>query len=84
MSTIDRAKIAKKLNKTNFKLMTWYFGPQDSAASGLRKCRLASKMSMQSTGKEKFTAYIYFKTNDSDSEDSDEEDLVVTKLESKR
>ena len=27
MSKIDRANIAKKLNKTNFKLMTWYFGP---------------------------------------------------------
>ena len=62
MSFKDRKNIAKILNKTNFKLMTWYFSPKESAACGLKRFKLAYKMPMQSTGREKFTAYIYFKT----------------------
>lgn len=62
MSESDRRAIAKKLNRTNFRLMTWFFGPNDSAKCGLKRVKLVHKMQMQSTGKEKFTAYTYFKT----------------------
>ena len=68
--------------------MAWYFGPRESAQSGLKKVKLAYKMPMQSTGKEKFTVYVYFKTqlydendpwSDEDSEaseSSDEEEII--------
>jgi hypothetical protein len=62
MSTEDRKNISKILNKTNFRIMAWYFGPRESAQSGLKRVKLAHKMPMQSTGKEKFTVYIFFKT----------------------
>ena len=84
MSIQDRRDISKILNRTNFKLMAWYFGPRDSAASGLKRFRLAYKMPMQSTGKQKFTVYVYYKTelynpdepwseDDSDCSDSEAE-----------
>ena len=31
MSFADRKDISKILNKTNFKLLAWYFGPRESA-----------------------------------------------------
>ena len=62
MTISDRKGIAKILNRTNFKILAWFFSPKESAACGLKKVKLAHKMPMQSTGKEKFTAYIYFKT----------------------
>lgn len=62
MSLDDRRSISEILNRTNFRLMAWYFGPNDSASSGLKRVRLAFKMPMQSTGNEKFTVYCYFKT----------------------
>mmetsp|Transcript_13917 Transcript_13917/g.21692 ORF Transcript_13917/g.21692 Transcript_13917/m.21692 type:complete len:93 (+) Transcript_13917:1286-1564(+) len=51
MSLKDRRQIAKILNKTNFKLMAWYFNPKESAQCGLKKVKLAFQMPMQSTGK---------------------------------
>lgn len=74
MSVQDRRNIAKILNRTNFKLMTWYFSPKESAASGLKRFKLAYKMPMQSTGREKFTAYVYFKTEMYDEENPWSED----------
>ena len=83
MSVADRRGISKILNRTNFRLMAWYFGPRDSSASGLKRVKLAYQMPMQSTGKEKFMVYIYFKTekydpnnpwSDSDSEASDSDE----------
>jgi len=62
MSVEDRKGISKILNRTNFKIMAWYFGPRESAQSGLKRVKLAFKMPMQSTGKEKFTVYVYYKT----------------------
>lgn len=62
MSVEDRRGISKILNRTNFKIMAWYFGPRDSSASGLKRVKLAYQMPMQSTGKEKFMVYVYFKT----------------------
>ena len=49
--------------------MAWYFGPRDSAKSGLKRVKLAYKMPMNSTGKEKFTVYVYFKTDKWDAKD---------------
>lgn len=49
--------------------MAWYFGPRDSAKSGLKRVKLAYKMPMHSTGKEKFTVYVYYKTQQYDPED---------------
>lgn len=75
MSLNDRKAISKILNKTNFKLMAWYFNPRDSAKSGLKRVKLAYKIPMHSTGKEKFTVYIYFKIEKYDTENpwSDDE-----------
>ena len=60
MSRADRKGISKILNRTNFRIMAWYFSPKESAQSGLKRVKLACKMPMQSTGKEKFTVYVYF------------------------
>ncbi len=92
MSQSDRIGIAKILNRTNFKLMAWYFGPRDTAKCGVKRVRCLYKMPMQSTGKEKFTVYVYFKTelwkpenpwseseSDISSEDSSDEQLGFTK-----
>ena len=69
MSRSDRASISKILNRTNFKIMAWYFGPRESAKSGLKRVKLAYKMPMHSTGKEKFTVYVYYKTQMYDPKD---------------
>lgn len=66
MSVNDRKAISKILNRTNFKIMAWYFGPRESAKAGLKRVKLAFKMPMHSTGKEKFTVYVYFKTEQYD------------------
>ena len=64
--------------------MAWYFSPRDSANCGLKSVKLAHKMPMQSTGREKFTVYIYFKTRCWDTEDpwsdddSDEDDKFAS------
>lgn len=41
MSTHDKRAIAKIMNRTNFKLMSWYFNPKESAAVGLKRVKLA-------------------------------------------
>mgnify|MGYP007072303263 CR=1 FL=1 len=75
MSLKDRRDISRKLNRTNFRLMAWYFGPRESRQCGLKHVRLAYQMPMQSTGKQKFSVYIYYKTqmyNDKDPWSEDE------------
>ena len=74
MSIEDRKDISKILNRTNFKLMAWYFGPRDSASCGLKRVKCAFKMPMQSTGKQKFTVYVYYKTELYDEDDPWSED----------
>lgn len=72
--------------------MAWYFSPRDTAKCGVKRVRCLYKMPMQSTGKEKFTVYVYFKTelwkqenpwseseSDISSEDSSDEQLGFTK-----
>ena len=55
--------------------MAWYFNPRESAKCGLKRVKLAHKMPMQSTGNEKFTCFIYYKTEKYDPENpwSDDE-----------
>lgn len=83
MSDNDRYKICKTLNRTNFKVMAWYFGPEKTRQDGLRNFKLLYKSPMQSTGNEKFTCYVYYKTKlfeagvddvSSDEEDEEQED----------
>jgi len=46
MTFEDRKNICRTLNKTNFKIMAWYWGPRDSAQCGLKRVALAHKMPM--------------------------------------
>jgi hypothetical protein len=46
--------ICEILNRTNFKVLAWYYGPKDTESFGLKNFLLLFKMPMQSTGKEKF------------------------------
>jgi hypothetical protein len=62
MAKHDKIEISKILNRTNFRLLSWYFGPKESASCGLKRVKLAFKIPMQSTGREKFSVYTYFKT----------------------
>ena len=69
MSPEDRKGISRILNRTNFRLMAWYFSPSESKKCGLKNVMLAHKMPMQTTGRENFTVYIYFKTKLWDTEE---------------
>ena len=62
MSEEDRAGIAKILNQTNYRVLAWYFNPRDTEKSGLRDFICLGRMQMQSTGNERFTVYVYFRT----------------------
>jgi len=62
MSVEDRAGIAKILNKTNYRVLAWYFNPYDTERCGLRDFLCLGRMPMQSTGGERFTVYVYFRT----------------------
>ena len=62
MSQKDSRGICEILNRTNFRILAWYFGPDKTRLSGLRHFELVHQEPMQSTGKEKFTVYVYIKT----------------------
>lgn len=62
MSLQDLAGIATILNKTNYRVLAWYFNPYDSERCGLRDFVCLGRMPMQSTGGERFTVYVYFRT----------------------
>ncbi len=62
MSLKDCYGISSILNRTNFRILAWYFGPEKCRQSGLKHFRLVHQEPMQSTGKEKFTVYVYVKT----------------------
>ena len=72
MSWKDRVGISKILNRTNFRILAWYFGYEKTKASGLKHFRLIHQEPMQSTGKEKFTVYVYIKTKRYDPEHKEE------------
>lgn len=54
--------ISSILNRTNWKILAWYFGPEASAKFGLKNFSILDRMPMHSTGKENFTVFIYFNT----------------------
>jgi len=62
MSPEDREGIAKILNQTNYKVLAWYFNPHETEKCGLRDFFCLGRMPMQSTGGERFTVYVYFRT----------------------
>jgi hypothetical protein len=62
MSKECRSKIAKILNKTNFKILAWYSNPKQTKKAGLRDFTFLSKFPMQSTSTEKFHVYVYIKS----------------------
>ena len=88
MSVEDRAGISKILNKTNYRILAWYFNPTETERSGLRDFQCLGRMPMHSTGGERFTVYVYFRTfkyfqgiekaweqyDEEDEEEGDEED----------
>ena len=88
MSLKDRLGISKILNRTNYRLLAWYFGPEKSKQSGLKHFRLVHQEPMQSTGKEKFTVYVYAKTRlykqeDKEAWETDPEDEAVSEVDEK-
>ena len=62
MSDDCRYKVAKILNKTNFKVLAWYLTPKQTEKIGLRNCLYLCSFTMQTTSTEKFNVYIYIKT----------------------
>ncbi len=40
MSQKDRIGISEILNRTNFRLLAWYFGPEKTRSSGLKHFKL--------------------------------------------
>ena len=61
MSQQDREGICKILNRTNYRVLAWYFGPDDTSKAGLENFRFLVRIPMQSTGGEKFSVFIYIK-----------------------
>ena len=85
MSVNDRKGICQILNRTNFRIIAWYFDPKNTRKTGLKHFELLYKAPMLSTGNEKFTCYVYYKTKlyspeekdewlDSETSDADEEE----------
>jgi len=54
-------KMSKILNKTEFKILAWYFNPTQTIESGLTNIRFICRVPMQTTSTEKFSVYIYMK-----------------------
>jgi hypothetical protein len=84
MSLKDRRGISEILNRTNYRVLVWYFNPDHTRLSGLKHYRLIYQEPMQSTGKEKFTVYVYVKTkaylpghNDHEWLDSEDEESSI-------
>ena len=61
MSIKDRQGICEILNKTNYRVLAWYFGPDDTRKAGLKDFKFIVRIPMQSTGNEKFSVFIYIK-----------------------
>ena len=59
MSEADLKGICAILNRTQWLVLVWYWGPDSTQKSGLTNFRYVTRMPMQSTGKEKFSAYVF-------------------------
>ncbi len=53
--------ICEILNRTDYRVLVWYFNEHETKKCGLRDFILLTKMPMLSTGGEKFTVYVYLK-----------------------
>jgi HD superfamily phosphohydrolase YqeK len=62
MSQSDMEGISAILNRSNWLVLAWYFGPEATAKFGLENFEVLERMPMHSTGKENFTVFVYFKT----------------------
>ena len=62
MSIKDRQGICEILNKTDYRVLAWYFGPDDTRKAGLKDFKFIVRIPMQSTGNEKFSVFIYIKS----------------------
>jgi hypothetical protein len=62
MSPSDMEGICKILNRTEWLVLAWYFGPEATSKFGLVDFEELDKFPMHSTGKENFTVFVYFKT----------------------
>jgi len=66
--------ISRTLNRTNFKILAWYVNEKTTYDVGVWNVKLLLKKPMQSTGGQNFSVYVYFKTNENESEPSDSEE----------
>ena len=53
--------ICTALNKTNYKVLAWYFPPSYTWKCGLRNFKCLYKMGMSTTGHQNFYVYIYIR-----------------------
>ena len=51
MTEHDRMAISKRLNRTNFRTLTWFFDEKSTTESGLMHFKLVNQMRCISTGK---------------------------------
>ena len=75
--------ISSILNRTNWKILAWYFGPEASAKFGLKNFSILDRMPMHSTGKENFTVFIYYNTRKHSINKAKPVEIVNDKSESK-
>lgn len=61
MSLKDRQGICEILNGTSWRVLAWYFGPDDTRKAGLTNFTYVMRIPMQSTGNEKFSVFIFIK-----------------------
>lgn len=56
--------ISNCLNQTNWRVLGWYINERDTREVGLKNFKFLFKKPMQSTGKEKFSVYVYVSLKD--------------------
>lgn len=61
MSLVDLQGICKILNRTRYRVLAWYFDEERTREAGLTNVKYLCRMPMQSTGKEKFSVYVFLK-----------------------
>ena len=62
MSPSDMVGICQILNRSDWRILAWYFNPEATEKFGLVDFEELTRMPMHSTGKENFTVFVYFKT----------------------
>ena len=62
MSIESLEGIAQILNRTNYRVLAWYFNPMETKKLGLKDALCIGSMSMMTTGNQKFTVHVYIRT----------------------